>query len=188
MAQRQNNTPTEQLAIACLVDSSLSLLPEWTSLLLEYIQPLLSRLHEHTGGRQVKFLPYIPCHSLMMCAQLLRVAVVVYAPASTRPRPILTTTYFGPAVPTVSKLRGDYAKFGIGQTGNGGGRGMAVLEGLVSTLEVSPIVWHVLVAILNMTTRQAFDQLKESEVRSSCRLTLPAPYTSLSRVSPSSAM
>ncbi|KAF7789802.1 hypothetical protein EIP86_000748 [Pleurotus ostreatoroseus] len=117
---------TEQVAVAYLVDSSLAIMSEWTRLMQEYLNPLLQRLHESHPSR------------------MFRIAIVCYAPASTRPKPLLSATVWihpGTAIPKLVQHASD---FGLGRTGGGGTRGMAVLEGMASVLEL-------------------FDTLKESE-------------------------
>ena len=49
---------TEQVAVAYLVDSSLTLMSEWTRLMEEYLNPLLQRLHESHPNRMVSLQPY----------------------------------------------------------------------------------------------------------------------------------
>lgn len=40
------------------------------------------------------------------------------------------------------EMKEETAKLGIGQTGCGGGKGMAALEGLVTAIEVHSYLWH----------------------------------------------
>lgn len=49
-----NGPIPEQVAIACVVDSSLALSAEWNRLLPEYLMPLLARLHENYQPRLVR--------------------------------------------------------------------------------------------------------------------------------------
>ena len=73
-------------------------------------------------------------------------AVVTYATADTYPTPILNKTYFGNPQPIMKALSQTPHEFGMGQTGSGGGRGMAALEGIAAALEVSRCfrknMWH----------------------------------------------
>lgn len=68
-------------------------------------------------------------------------AAVVYAPASTRPKPLLYSAFVSiKPGEALKKMCTDQAELGIGATGSGGARGMAVLDGLVATLEARPSV------------------------------------------------
>lgn len=76
---------------------------------------------------------------------------VTYAIADTRPTPLLEKRFFVPVQPLTKELREEPSKLGIGQTGSGGSRGMAALEGLVAAIEVgrltipcSPIALHLI--------------------------------------------
>lgn len=73
-----------------------------------------------------------------------KIAFVCYAPSATHPSPLLSKLSFAPPQHIVKDLKDDPARLGVGQTGSGGGRGMAVLEGLVAAVEVRallPIVY-----------------------------------------------
>jgi hypothetical protein len=61
---------------------------------------------------------------------------VTYAPADTRPRPLLAKCFFVPLQSIMKELHEEPGKLGIGQTASGGSRGMAALEGLVAAVEV----------------------------------------------------
>lgn len=74
----------------------------------------------------------------------LKLAFVCYASSSTQPSPLLSKLHFAPPGSLVKDLKENPAKLGVGQTGSGGERGMAVLEGLVAAVEVwSPFAFLV---------------------------------------------
>ncbi|KAI0782306.1 hypothetical protein C8Q75DRAFT_811741 [Abortiporus biennis] len=81
--------------------------------------PLLSRLHELHSNRQF------------------RIGLVCY---SIHPTPLLSKSFFGLPQAIVKDLKEDPARFGIGQTGSGGSRGMAALEGLVAAIELFDVL------------------------------------------------
>ena len=66
----------------------------------------------------------------------LSLSVVTYGTADTLPTPILKKIYFGGPQVVMNTLREAPHEYGLGQTGSGGGKGMAALEGLVAALEV----------------------------------------------------
>lgn len=92
----------------------------------------------------------------------IRIAVVCYAPAVVRPKPLLSVTFFHRLQDTMAKLR-DGASFGVGQTGGGGGRDMAVLEGLAAAVEVR-LLWLDSHRGLTLSSHKLFDGLKETDV------------------------
>ena len=123
------------IAVVCVVDSSTSLAAEWSRILAEYISPLFKRLSELYPGYQVR----LEFHSskvavLSLCDQF-RVGLVVYATATTHP--VLSRRFFVPLQPFIQELRDEAAELGIGRTWDGGGEGMAALEGFVAAIEVS---------------------------------------------------
>ena len=106
---------SEVVVVTCVIDASLALAAEWPTILADYIVPLLHRLGEHQP----------------------RMSFVGYGTADTRPTPILSKIFFNPPPQLLLKMREHPQELGIGQTGSGGGYGMAALEGLVAALEVS---------------------------------------------------
>lgn len=67
-------------------------------------------------------------------------ALVCYAPTATQPAPLLSKVCFVQPGLLLKDLHHDASHYGLGRTSGGGGRGMAVLEGLVAALEVcSPL-------------------------------------------------
>ncbi|KAI0951598.1 hypothetical protein AcW1_008602 [Taiwanofungus camphoratus] len=109
---------SEILAVACVVDSSVTLAFEWSQLLQEYVMPLLQRFRESYPDRQF------------------RIGFVSYATAETRPTPLLAKIFFRPAQILFKDMREHPMKLGIGQTCSGEARGMAALEGLVAAVEL----------------------------------------------------
>ncbi|KAI0656488.1 hypothetical protein C8Q70DRAFT_337759 [Cubamyces menziesii] len=108
----------EVIAVACVVESSLALAAEWTQVQVEYIVPLLQRLGEaHTPPT-------------------FRIAFVSYGTVDTMPTPVLAKLFFSPPANMMKDMREEPHKLGIGQTGSGGGYGMAALEGLVAAIEL----------------------------------------------------
>jgi hypothetical protein len=62
--------------------------------------------------------------------------VVTYGTADSRPTPLIAKRFFAPLAPVTKELRDNPGALGFGQTANGGGRGMAALEGLIAAIEV----------------------------------------------------
>lgn len=104
----------EVVVVTCVIDSSLALAAEWPQILSDYIVPLLQRLGEHQ----------------------FRMSFVGYGTADARPTPVVHKTFFIQPNLLLVKMREHPQELGIGQTGSGGGYGMAALEGLVAALEV----------------------------------------------------
>ncbi|KDQ59204.1 hypothetical protein JAAARDRAFT_33941 [Jaapia argillacea MUCL 33604] len=106
------------VAVALVVDSSLTLAADWPFILNNYIFPLLQRLHEAYANHQS------------------RLAVITYATAETRPSPLVAKRFFTPLQLLIKELAEEAPKLGIGLTGSGGDVGMAVLEGMTAALEL----------------------------------------------------
>lgn len=129
----------EHVAVAYLVDSSLTLMNEWGRLVADYLNPLLTRLHEGQPTRPVS-IQICASHDPLSRPQF-RLAIVCYAPASTHPRPLLSTSpWIHPSI-LIPKLTNSVSELGLGRTGSGGTRGMAVLEGLICVFEVRSRVY-----------------------------------------------
>ncbi|KAG6373305.1 hypothetical protein JVT61DRAFT_6443 [Boletus reticuloceps] len=112
------------VAVACVVDASLLLASEWSRVLIEYVYPLLKRLHE-----------LYPSHQFSL-------AFVTYASADTRPLPLLSRRYFAPLSQITKELREEPSKLGIGQSNSGSGKGLSALEGLVAAIELFDTLNH----------------------------------------------
>lgn len=110
------------LAVACVVEASVTLASEWPRVLTEYIFPLLKRLNE-----------LHPAHQF-------RLAFIAYGAADTRPSPLVSKRFFSPLSHVTKELREDPSKFGIGQTSCRGTRGLSALEGLVAAIELFDIL------------------------------------------------
>ncbi|KAI0316406.1 hypothetical protein OF83DRAFT_1284144 [Amylostereum chailletii] len=109
---------TNVLAIAILADGSLSLANEWNRVLSEYITPVLTRLaNELYNGYQV------------------RLAIITYGTADTRPSPVLCTRFFVNPVAISKEMRETPFALGVGVASQGE-RGMAALEGYAATIEM----------------------------------------------------
>ncbi|KDR79053.1 hypothetical protein GALMADRAFT_244803 [Galerina marginata CBS 339.88] len=116
-----SSEPSEAVAIAFLVESSLSVALEWRKKISEYTSYLLKRLGEsHPGCKP-------------------RVAFVTYGTADSVPSPILCKRFFADLA-VVFKEMEDLSRLGLGMTNSGGTRGMAALEGFVATLELFDIL------------------------------------------------
>ncbi|KAI6107910.1 hypothetical protein F5141DRAFT_1005488 [Pisolithus sp. B1] len=110
------------LAVACVVEASVTLASEWPRILTEYISPLFKRLNE-----------LHPAHQF-------RLAFIAYGAADTRPSPLISKRFFSPLSLVIKELREDPSKFGIGQTSCGVTRGLSALEGLVAAIELFDIL------------------------------------------------
>lgn len=109
---------TNILAIAILADGSLSLASEWNRVLSEYITPVLTRLaNELYNGYHV------------------RLAIITYGTADTRPSPVLCTRFFVNPVAISKEMKETPFSLGVGVASQGE-RGMAALEGYAATIEV----------------------------------------------------
>ncbi|KAL4066797.1 hypothetical protein J3A83DRAFT_4190032 [Scleroderma citrinum] len=110
------------VAVACVIEASITLASEWSRILVEYILPLLKRLSELYPNYQF------------------RLAIVTYGAANTRPSPLLAKRFFSPLSLVTKELREEPSKLGIGQTNCGGSRGLSALEGLVAAIELFDIL------------------------------------------------
>ncbi|KAG6830809.1 hypothetical protein H0H92_014658 [Tricholoma furcatifolium] len=118
-----NNAPGD-VAIAFVVESSLSVGNDWSRLLMEYILPMLRRLVEVHGVHSSR----------------LRLAFITYATADTQPSPLLCKRFFVESTPVTAEMKENPTSLGIGTTHSGGDRGMAALEGLVAAIELFDIL------------------------------------------------
>ncbi|KAI0346315.1 hypothetical protein BDW22DRAFT_742100 [Trametopsis cervina] len=69
-----------------------------------------------------------------------RIGVVCYAPQATQPTPLLSRTFFGSPPVILKDITVEGGPHGLGHTSTGGGKGMAVLEGLVAVLELFDVL------------------------------------------------
>lgn len=111
---------TEIIFVALVLESSLALASEWPHIHTDYIAPLLRRLRDRQTSN-------------------FGLSLVGYATADTRPSPILQKVPFTSLTQMLDKMRQPH-ELGIGQTGSGGGYGMAALEGIVAALEVCSVL------------------------------------------------
>ncbi|EKM57894.1 uncharacterized protein PHACADRAFT_251806, partial [Phanerochaete carnosa HHB-10118-sp] len=119
------STKAPEVAIAYVFDSSVDLANEWGR-----VQPTLSGQYmQHFIARLREGHPDLQTH---------HIALVCYASSSTRPSPLLAKTYFT-SLQNLFKAK-DPSTCGAGQTSRGGGRGMAVLEGLVAAIELFDVL------------------------------------------------
>ncbi|KXN84566.1 hypothetical protein AN958_12312 [Leucoagaricus sp. SymC.cos] len=109
------------LAIAFLVEASLTLSYEWNRLFQDYIVHLLQR-----------------CSIALGPNKLTRVAFITYGTADTQPSPIVKKIYFTELRYILQDIKDDHRRLGIGQTDSGGDKGMAALEGFATVLDVCP--------------------------------------------------
>ncbi|KAG1726263.1 uncharacterized protein EDB91DRAFT_1254405 [Suillus paluster] len=131
--QAQLDAGQEVLAVACVVDASLSLATEWTRVVTGYILPILKRLNEVYNGHQF------------------RLALVTYGAPDTRPNPLLSKRFFFPPTSVMKELREDPSKLGIGSAI--GVRGLSALEGMVAAIEFFDILHNSLAAAGPKDTR-----------------------------------
>ncbi|KAG6899973.1 hypothetical protein C0993_004741 [Termitomyces sp. T159_Od127] len=107
-----------ELAIAFVVESSLTVAGDWPLIIADYVSPILRRLYESSPSAKR------------------RLAFVTYATADTVPSPLLCRRPFCDSKPVTAEMRESPASLGIGATNSGGTRGMAALEGLVAAIEL----------------------------------------------------
>ncbi|PPQ96240.1 hypothetical protein CVT26_005567 [Gymnopilus dilepis] len=122
MSSEQQPSPTPDIAVAFLVESSLSVAQAWRPKISEYYQHLLNRLAEANPRPKI-------------C-----IAFVTYGFADTAPSPILCKRFFTD-VKVIFKELEDPSRLGLGMTTDGGSRGMAALEGFVATIELFDILY-----------------------------------------------
>jgi hypothetical protein len=123
------------VALACVVESSLTLASEWRWILSEYVVPVLKRLNDIHPGYQVSRAQVVTGQTNFDAFQT-RIGFITYATADARPTPILVKRHFSALLPAVFKeLNEEPARLGIGQTSSGT-NGMAALEGLIAAVEV----------------------------------------------------
>ncbi|KAF9452329.1 hypothetical protein P691DRAFT_772324 [Macrolepiota fuliginosa MF-IS2] len=108
----------ELLAIAFVVEASLSVSHEWNYLFKGYIAQLLQR-----------------CNITSSANKLVRVAFITYGTADTRPSPIIKRIHFTELRYIFQDIKDDNSRLGIGQIDSGSG-GMAALEGFATTLDM----------------------------------------------------
>ncbi|KAF9463838.1 hypothetical protein BDZ94DRAFT_1257562 [Collybia nuda] len=108
----------ELLAVAFVVESSLSVFTEWQRILRDYVAPMLKRLSETNPGYK------------------LHMGFVTYGTADTYPSPLLCKQYFAEFQVVTKDMKDSPEKLGVGTTISGGNRGMAALEGLVAAIEL----------------------------------------------------
>ncbi|KLO18412.1 hypothetical protein SCHPADRAFT_993633 [Schizopora paradoxa] len=106
------------VAVALIVDSSLTLSLQWGAILQHYINPLIQRLFVGKDG--AKF----------------NIGLVTYGMSDMHPSPILAKRYFVHPTHIYKELREDSQKLGLGRTSAGGKLGMAALEGYAATIEM----------------------------------------------------
>ncbi|KAG6820976.1 hypothetical protein H0H93_008605 [Arthromyces matolae] len=123
---RIEETLFPEVAIAMVVESSLSVGNEWTRILQDYIVPMFKRLSESYPGLKP------------------RIAFITYATADTLPSPLLCKRFFFESLPVTTVMKDSPSSFGIGSTNSGGSQGMAALEGLVAALELFDMLISVL--------------------------------------------
>ncbi|KDQ15787.1 hypothetical protein BOTBODRAFT_272763 [Botryobasidium botryosum FD-172 SS1] len=111
---------TQETAVAFVVDSSLATLRQWPELFRSYIIYLLQTLQQQHP------------HSK------LRLGFVTYGKADERPSPVLAKHFFTAPDNLMAELKkpASESKLSLGKTGNAGRHGMAVLEGLITALEM----------------------------------------------------
>ncbi|KAF8149812.1 hypothetical protein B0H34DRAFT_731258 [Crassisporium funariophilum] len=114
--------PPELIAVALVIEASLSVAQDWRTVHSEYVPQILKRLNDsHPGSR-------------------LRVAVVSYGTADTVPSPVLCKRFFIDFQLVFKQLKEDPTQLGLAQVNAGGRRGTAALEGLVAALELFDIL------------------------------------------------
>ncbi|GLB37118.1 hypothetical protein LshimejAT787_0401690 [Lyophyllum shimeji] len=120
MASEQGPVPhaPEIIAVAFVVESSLTVANDWVRIIMDYVSPMLRRLTEMNPG----------------CKP--RMGFVTYAMADTLPSPILCKRFFTDFQLVTKEMKDAPMNLGIGTTNSGGSRGMAALEGLVAAIEV----------------------------------------------------
>lgn len=138
------------IAVAVLADSSLALAAEWSTLLKEYLQPIMVRMSEQHPKFQVRDLIYTPnsshqlgcllTFSMACCSDLrrhqFRIAWATYGPGDSYSSPILTTRFFSLPDSMRTEFTKEMKGLCLGETGTGGSTGMAALEGYAALLEV----------------------------------------------------
>ncbi|TFK40100.1 hypothetical protein BDQ12DRAFT_680349 [Crucibulum laeve] len=106
------------IAVAFVVESSLTVAAEWTRIFVDYVPHMLKRLTDAHPGYK------------------LRLGIVTYGPVDTVPSPLLCNRLFIDYPPVLKVMRENPLQLGIGKTNSGGGNGMAALEGLVAAVEL----------------------------------------------------
>ncbi|KAG5735637.1 hypothetical protein E4T56_gene6979 [Termitomyces sp. T112] len=114
----QHASNNAEMAVAFVVESSLTVASDWTRVITEYVSPMLRRLYESNPNAKR------------------RLAFITYAMADTKPSPLLCKRFFLDYQPVTKEMRESPTSLGIGMTNSGGNRGMAALEGLVAAIEL----------------------------------------------------
>jgi hypothetical protein len=79
--------------------------------------------------------------------------VIIYGTAEERPSPLIAKRFFSPVGTVMKELRETPSALGLGRTGNGGGVGMAALEGLIAAIEV--LSFAAALSMSHLTSRRA---------------------------------
>ncbi|KAK0450014.1 hypothetical protein EV421DRAFT_1295977 [Armillaria borealis] len=113
-----DGTPPENtIAVAFVVDASLSLATQWHLVIGQYVAPMLKRLSESNPGFRF------------------RMAFVSYGTADTRPTPLLCKRFFADFQPVTKLIKEEPSKLGVGLSSSGT-HGMSALEGFVAAVEM----------------------------------------------------
>ncbi|KZT21982.1 hypothetical protein NEOLEDRAFT_1244149 [Neolentinus lepideus HHB14362 ss-1] len=108
------------LAVTVVADCSLAVSQDWDYIFKWYLFPIFDRLY---GGTQAG-------------AMQLRLGIVTYGTARTRPGPIVCKRFFSPLAEVLKEMKEKPRRFGTGTIASGGGKGTAALEGLVAATEM----------------------------------------------------
>ncbi|KAK0204626.1 hypothetical protein DFS33DRAFT_1321669 [Desarmillaria ectypa] len=109
--------PESTIAVAFVVDASLSLAAQWHLVIGQYVAPMLKRLSESNPGFRF------------------RMAFVSYGTADTRPTPLLCKRFFADFQPVTKLIKEEPSKLGVGLSSSGT-HGMSALEGFVAAVEM----------------------------------------------------
>jgi hypothetical protein len=114
----KSTLPTQTLAVILLVDTSIQTAQQWFHILNNYIEPLFIRLQ-----------------SLHPTANI-QVGLVTYGKSTNMKDPLSSRIFWVNPDSMLDALRNNPGSLGLGQSGDGGKAGLAILESFVCALEV----------------------------------------------------
>lgn len=124
------------LAVAFIIESSLSVYQQWGLILRDYLTFILKRLADAYSGARVCASRYHGvCVSHNLRSQM-RIAFVTYGPGDMPHSPLLCKRFFVDHQLVFKEMKDSPGKLGFGQANTGGDKGMAALEAHVAALEV----------------------------------------------------
>lgn len=123
------------LAVAFVIESSLSVYQQWGLILRDYLTCILKRLADAYSSARVCTSRQLSDVMYDLYSQM-RIAFVTYGPGDMPHSPLLCKRFFVDHQLVFKEIKDSLGKLGFGQANTGGDKGMAALEAHVAALEV----------------------------------------------------